>query len=121
MSSPYGLAVDSANNIYIADYGDFLIRKVNPSGTISTVAGNYPLGVGYSGDGGLATNAQIGAPEGVAVDSSGNIYIGDTDYDTVREVNAGSGVITSISGWYTSGFSQPNGIALDGLESLCCG
>ena len=68
------VAIDASGNIYIADYWNHRIRKVNRStGIITTVAGNG--GVGFSGDGGLATAAELGNPTGVAVDDSGNIKI----------------------------------------------
>jgi len=74
---PYGLAVDPAGNIFIADYLHSRIRKINTSGVISTVAGNGT--VGYSGDGGAAINASLLYPTGVAVDTAGNIFIADKD------------------------------------------
>ena len=72
---PYGIAVDSANNLYIADSSNFRIRKVSPSGTITTVAGNG--NVVFAGDGGPATSAALVSPGSVAFDSAGNMYIGD--------------------------------------------
>ena len=68
LSNPLGVAVDSAGNIYIADYSNNRIRKVDTSGNISTVAGNGTPG--YSGDGGAATSAELYYPFGVAVDSA---------------------------------------------------
>ena len=67
-----GLAVDAAGNLYIADDGHHRIRKVNPSGIITTVAGTGAQG--FSGDGGAATSAQLWRPSGVAVDRAGNLY-----------------------------------------------
>ncbi|MGD0798642.1 MAG: Ig-like domain repeat protein, partial [Acidobacteriaceae bacterium] len=80
---PYGVAVDSSGNLYIADLGNDRVRKVK-AGVISTVAGNGAFG--FSGDGGLATAAEINNPDGVAVDSSGNLYIGDYFNQRVRKV-----------------------------------
>ena len=106
---PVGLAVDSAGNLYIADKGNNVIRKVNTSGTITTVAGNNTEG--YSGDSGLATNASLYAPSGVAVDSAGNLYIADAGNNRVREVAVASGIITTIAGTGTAGYGGDNGPA----------
>jgi streptogramin lyase len=80
---PYGVAVDSARNIYIADYNNHRIRKVDSSGKITTIAGNGTYG--YSGDGGQATLAQLNHPWGVTVDSVGNIYIVDRSNHCIRK------------------------------------
>ncbi|HEV8037360.1 MAG TPA: hypothetical protein VGP62_00755 [Bryobacteraceae bacterium] len=95
-----GLAVDNAGNLYIADTGDMRVRKVDAaSGTITTVAGNSPgLGIGgFSGDGGLATNAALNSPDGVALDGAGNIYIADNGNQRIRKVDT-SGKITTFAG-----------------------
>ena len=81
ISSPTGVAVDSAGSLYISD-GATRVRKVYSNGVIETIAGNGA--VGYSGDGGAAPNAQIDAPGGLAVDSSGNVYFADTANNAVR-------------------------------------
>jgi len=96
-----GVAVDSAGNLYIADYAR--IRKVS-NGVITTVAGNEIPG--FSGDGGLATSAQLNGPVGVAVDSAGNLYIADLDNYRVRKVS--HGVITTVVGNGTHGVSGDN-------------
>jgi hypothetical protein len=93
---PFGVFVDNAENIYIADTDNCLIRKVS-GGNISTVAGNpfaSPSPCGYFGDGGLATSAQLGAPQGVFVDATGNIFIADTDNNLIRVVNTGTAPVT---------------------------
>jgi uncharacterized protein YjiK len=107
---PLGVALDGAGNLYIADEGNSVIRKVNASGTITTIAGNNT--VGYSGDTGPATSASLYGPTGVAVDSSGNLYIADTGNNRVREVAAATGVITTIAGTGTAGYSGDNGAAV---------
>ena len=81
---PMGLAVDSSGNVYIADTFNCRIRKVTPSGIITTIAGNGTLY--FSGDGGPAVQAALHFPHGVAVDSSGNVYITDTVNSVVREL-----------------------------------
>jgi hypothetical protein len=81
---PHGVAVDATGNLYIADKNNNRIRKVTPSGIISTVAGNGAYG--YSGDGGPATAASLQWPHGVAVDAAGNLYIADTSNHRIRKV-----------------------------------
>ena len=101
LSYPTSVAVDSDDNIYIADVNNHRIRKVDTTGNISTVAGDGASG--YGGDGGPATAAQINAPRGVAVDSAGNIYIADTNNQRIRKVTASTGVITTVAGNGTKG------------------
>ena len=95
LNAPWHVAVNQDGTLYIADWGNQRIRAVSPDGSIRTVAGN---GVGgYSGDGGLATNASLKGPIAVAVDSSGAIYIADADNNSVRKVTP-YGVISTILG-----------------------
>jgi len=83
--APSGLAADSQGNVYIADTGNNAIRKVDTSGNLSTVAGDSkPCPGGLCGDNGPATNAKLNAPQGIAVDSKGNIFIADTGDNRVR-------------------------------------
>jgi uncharacterized protein (TIGR03437 family) len=93
LSYVYQLATDSAGNLYIADASNNVIRKVNLAATpptISTIAGDQPLGAGFAGDGGAALSAQMNTPVGVAVDNSGIVYIADFLNDRIREVNGGT-------------------------------
>jgi sugar lactone lactonase YvrE len=107
LSSPTGVAVDSSGNIYIADQQNNRIRKIDPSGVITTVAGNGTAG--YSGDGGPATSAELDDPSGVAVDASGNLYIADSLNSVIRKVNP-SGIITTVAGdgYNRLGTGQPS-------------
>jgi sugar lactone lactonase YvrE len=84
--SPWGVAVDASGNLYIADAGNGRVRKVSPAGIITTVAGDD--GLGYPGDGGLATSAELNEPSGVAVDARGDLYIADALDNRVRLVTA---------------------------------
>jgi len=92
---PQAVFIDSVGNMYIADTGNSVIRMVNTTGYIKTVAGNGNND--YTGDGGQAKKAALYNPFGVSVDSNGNIYIADTFNNRVRKVN-GSGIITTIAG-----------------------
>jgi uncharacterized protein (TIGR03437 family) len=109
LNTPVGLAVDKSGNVYIADAGDNVIRKVS-GGNISTVAGNGSQG--YSGDGGGATAARLNGPQGVAVDAAGNIYIADTLNSVIREVNTKS-VIVTIGGIGSPGYTGDGGLAVE--------
>ncbi len=108
LNSPSGVAVDFSGNIYIADYKNNRIRRVDASGVISTVAGKGTAG--YSGDGGPASSAELSTPSGVAVDTSGNIYIADSSNNCIRKVDA-SGVISTVAGKGTGGYSGDGGPA----------
>jgi len=106
--APFGVAVDGNGAFYIADSGNSVIRMVDSSGIITTVAGN---GVpGYSGDGGPAWNARLNIPLSVAVDGVGALFIADTDNQRIRMVDK-SGTITTVAGIGTPGFSGDGGPA----------
>jgi uncharacterized protein (TIGR03437 family) len=107
LKSPQGVAVDSAGNIYIADTGNERIRLVS-NGVISTFAGNGTSGSG--GDYGDPTQAQLHLPEGLALDSSGNLYIADSANNVIRQVSGG--VITTFAGNHIAGFSHEGGPAV---------
>jgi len=97
LNNPSGIAVDQSRNIYVADIGNFRVRKIAPSGVISTFAGSGNQG--HSGDGGHAIQAQLGSPLGLKFDASGNLYIADGG--SVRMVTP-AGVITTVAGNGTS-------------------
>ena len=108
LSDPYGIAFDAAGNVYIADRNNFVIRKVDTAGIITTFAGNHTLG--YSGDGGPATAASSGIVHGVAVDNSGNVYFSDETHSVIRKVNT-SGIISTYAGLGSPGYSGNGGPA----------
>jgi RHS repeat-associated protein len=104
------LAVDIYGDLFIADSANNVIREVNTNGIITTVTGNGTAG--YSGNGGLATNAELNSPSGITVDLFGNLYICDPGNNVIREVNA-SGIITTVAGTGTSGYSGDGGLAVN--------
>ncbi len=117
LKTPAGIALDSSNNVYVADWGNDVIRKFSVGGNLSTVAGNNtlyidgPNGVssgGFSGDNALAINALLNLPYGLAVDSAGNIYIADTENNRIREVTVSNGNIKTIAGSNTQGSPGAN-------------
>jgi trimeric autotransporter adhesin len=111
LDTPKGVAVDADGNVYVADQGNHCIRKIIRSTPplIYTVAGTRVQG--FSGDGGLATAAQLDSPTGVAVDGSGTLYIADTYNHRIRAVS-GDGLIRTIAGTGQAGFSGDGGVAL---------
>jgi sugar lactone lactonase YvrE len=108
LNMPSDVAVDAKGDLFILDSGNNRVREVTPSGTISTIAGNGTAG--FSGDGGLASKAQLNftLEGGVAVDANGNIIIADSGNNRIREVSS-AGIITTVAGNGTAGFSGDNG------------
>jgi len=102
LSTLGGVAVDSQGDVFVVDAGNQRVRRISKDGTITTVAGNGTAG--FSGDGGPAISAQLHDPSGVAVDSSGNLFITDTGNNRIRMVSA-SGAISTIAGNGVVGFS----------------
>ena len=127
LRGPEGVATDSAGNLFIADRDDHRIRKVDSTGTITTVAGTGEGG--FSGDGGRATSAQLYSPTDVATDDTGNLYIADWANHRIRKVDS-TGTITTVAGTGERGFSgdggpataarlaRPDGVATDSAGNL---
>ena len=108
LNFPQGVAVDATGQLYIADSGNFRVRMVDVFGDITTVAGS---GIdGFSGDGGPATAAAVSSFSGIAVDTAGNLYIGDSGNRRVRRVDT-SGTITTVGGDGNPGSSGDGGPA----------
>jgi len=108
LNYPTDLALDATGNLYISDDWNNVVRKVDLTGTITTVAGN---GIqGYGGDNGPATRAELYYPQGLAIDAAGNLYISDTDNDRIRKVDL-TGTITTVVGNGSQGYGGDNGPA----------
>jgi sugar lactone lactonase YvrE len=123
--NPAGICVDSEGNVYVADTGNHTIRKVTPSGVVSTLAG---LPGDWGSQDGEGTGARFRSPAGLAVDGAGNVYVADRSNHTIRKVSP-AGVVTTLAGWPgasgssngTGGsarFNHPEAIALDGEGNL---
>jgi sugar lactone lactonase YvrE len=110
LASVAQVAADHQGNVYIADGVNSKVRRVSPSGIITTVAGTGTRG--FSGDGGPAIDAELNSPIGMTVDASGNLYIADAGNSRVRRVSP-SGIITTVAGTGTYGFSGDGGPAAD--------
>jgi uncharacterized protein (TIGR03437 family) len=102
LGKPSGVAVDASGNLFIAETASNRIRKVSPSGIITTAAGNGYFG--FAGDGGPAPSASLDLPTGVAVDGSGNLFIAEYGNERIRKVSS-SGIMTTVAGNGTSSFS----------------
>ena len=107
---PAGLAFDKSGNLYVADYGNYTVRKIDTTGKISTVAGTGSFG--YSGDGGPAAKAALALPLSIAIDTAGNIFIGDTGNSNVREITTDGNIHTIASN------VGPVSLAVDSADNL---
>lgn len=129
LSHPYGLALDAAGNLYVADLGNARIRKISLDGIIQTVAGGGMVAPGVNGDGSPAVSMQLNSPRNVALDPDGTMYISDFGAHRVYRVSS-SGIFTTLAGTGKAGFSgdnaasslaqlnSPAGISSDGNGSL---
>lgn len=111
---PAGLALDGAGNLYIADSGQNVIRKIDTNGIISTVAGNgNPILGAFAGDGGPALSAQLDFPTAITLNAAGDLYISDTLNSRVRMVSASTGIINTVAGNGTPTFAGDGGPAVN--------
>jgi sugar lactone lactonase YvrE len=110
---PRGVAVDGTGNLYVADFGNHTIRKVTPDGVVTTLAGTAGM-AGHADDTGSA--ARFNGPTGVAIDSTGNLYIAESFNHTIRKVTA-AGVVTTLGGG-AAYFADPTGVAVDGAGNV---
>ncbi len=113
LNNPEGVAVDSTGNVYIADSANNVIRVVSTSGTITTFAGNNIAG--YEGDTGPANQAELNVPCGIAIDSSNNVYIADSDNNVIRIVTNNVINTVGLTGAY---LNHPDGVAVDAAGDI---
>jgi DNA-binding beta-propeller fold protein YncE len=130
--NPTFIAINPSGDIVFCDSGNAVLRKVSSTGgVISTIAGNFSLGAGFSGDGGAATAARIGSNCTFCFDAAGNMFISDGDNHCIRKVSSAGGMITTIAGTPgvpgfagdggmadTAMFNHPAGIAIDASGNL---
>ncbi len=107
---PHFIAVDKIGNVYFTDSDNQRVRKISTTGIITTIAGTGSIG--YTGDNGPATAAELNFPTGICVDKQQNIYITDENNNCVRKITAATGIISTIAGNGTNGFSGDNGPAI---------
>jgi len=110
--TPTGVAVDAAGNLFVADYGNNLIRKITPAGVVSTFAGSGTQG-SINAKGLLAS---FNLPKGIAVDASGNVYVADAGNDLIRKIMA-DGTVSTLAG-ADSSFFAPAGVAVDAVGNV---
>jgi serine/threonine-protein kinase len=118
-NAPYGIAVDVAGNVYVADAGNNAIRKITPEGIVTTLAGSGAAGM----TNGIGTQATFFSPYGIAVDAAGNVFVGDTYNRLIRKITP-DGMVSTVAGGGTINsdtpgfFGGPFGIALDASGNL---
>jgi streptogramin lyase len=121
-NAPGYIAIDASNNLYVTDTGSNKIRMITPSAVVTTVAGSGSAG---SSDSGIGT-AQFSSPTNVVVDSSGNVFIADTNNNAIRKIDT-NGIVTTFAGGNSgatdatgtsAGFSLPKGMVIDPSNNI---
>ena len=131
LCGPDSMAFDGLGNLYFSETNNTLIRKISTAGVLSTVAGNYALGAGFSGDGGQATAAKLNQPRGLVVNAAGDVIFSDTYNHVIRKVSASTGQIATIAGKHgvpdysgdgglatAATFQYPMGLTIDAAGDL---
>ena len=116
LNVPFGIAAAANHDVYIADAGNQVIRRIEgATGKISVFAGSYTQPLAYTGDGGPATSAALHTPHDLAIDNTGNVFIADKDNHAIRRVAAGTSVITTVAGGGPDkrGYAGDNGPAIN--------
>ena len=117
LNNPWSIVVDSKANVYFTDTSNNIVRRIDAVTQVITTVAGTPKVLGYSGDGGLATQATLNTPYGLAIDNAGNLYIGDSGNNLIRKVDAVTGIISTVAGNYVIG-DLYNG---DGLPATATG
>lgn len=122
-NQPQALCVDAAGNVYVADEGNNVIRKITPQGVVTTIAGNGTAGL-VDGKG---TMSEFNQPQGIAIDNTGNLFVGDTGNNVIRKINVG-GIVSTYAGSGQSGstngtlaastFNSPQGLVVDAVGRI---
>jgi sugar lactone lactonase YvrE len=123
-NNPWGIAVDASGNVFVGDTNNSSIRKITPTGVVTTLAGS---GIAGFADG-IGTSAQFNFPHGVAVDGSGNVYVADSNNFRIRKINVAAGIVTTLAGSGINGyedgngalakFATPTGVAVDAIGNV---
>jgi len=105
-NSPFGITVDSAGNLYVAEMNNHAIRKITPGGVVTTLAGYSTASFAD----GIGVNARFNSPQGITVDSAGNLYVADTNNHRIRRITS-AGAVTTLAGSGVAGFADGSGLA----------
>jgi sugar lactone lactonase YvrE len=119
LGEPFGLAINTSNTVYFTDLSNCAIREVTTGGVIQRIAGTYVSG--YGGDGGLAVNALLSTPRGIAVDTNNNIFFCDTGNSRIRRIDAATQIIETIAGNGTRAYGGDGGLAINASLSTPTG